>query len=215
MDHIVNERRKTMATVKTFRRSRWLNILGMIVCLLVFASPAFAGSGNVLPPTAQPKGYSLAEAAAATAFFNTGQRPEDELPADFPFQILWVGPDSNSNTFEVEPGTAFYVPIVWDSACPDMTDPQAVQDCYFDPAYNGAEYLTIKVDDKLTLLDPEYAVGVQTPGLRPGIDKYTVVAAFLTPLSPGTHWVTIAGRFAGAWIGGVFEFEITYKVIVG
>jgi hypothetical protein len=64
-------------------------------------------------------------------------------------------------------------------------------------------------------LDPEYAVGVQTPGLRPGIDNYAVVAAFLTPLSPGTHTVTIAGRFSGAWIGGVYEFEITYKVIVG
>jgi len=207
-----------MATVKTFRRSRWLNILGTIVCLLVFASPAFAGGGNVLPPAAQPKGYTLAAAAAATAYFNEAPTAHS-LPLDFPFEMLYVKPE---NTFHVEPGTAFYVPVVYSDdtdaaywSFPDVTDPQAVQDYYFDPAKLGAEYLDVVVDGEVTTLGSGYAVGAQTPGLPSGGNNYTVVAAFLSPLPAGAHTVTIAGRLAGAYIGGVYEFEITYTVIVG
>jgi hypothetical protein len=169
--------------VKTFRGSRWLNILGTIVCLLVFASPAFAEGGNVLPPTAQPEGYSLAEAAAATAHFNTGPRTPDTLPEGFPFQILWVAPGSSENTIHVEPGTAFYAPVFYsddtDAAYldyPDVTDPQAVRDYYFDPAQLGAEYLNVVIDGDVTTLGPEYAVGEPRRDCRR--------AAITTPWSP-------------------------------
>lgn len=57
-------------------------------CLVAVTAPALAGGGNVLAPTAHPKGYSLANAAAATAYFNEGPRTPDSVPAGFPFQIL-------------------------------------------------------------------------------------------------------------------------------
>jgi hypothetical protein len=49
-----------------------------------------------------------------------------------------------------------------------------------------------------------------------------VIAAYLTPLSKGTHTVTVRSRFTGAFIamypeffpGGIFESAISYTVIV-
>ena len=71
------------------------------------------------------------------------------------------------------------------------------------------------VDSQVTSLGPAYAVGAETPGLPTGGNLYTVAAVFLTPLSPGTHTVIIRARFTGeALARGVFEFEITYTVIV-
>jgi hypothetical protein len=40
------------------------------------------------------------------------------------------------------------------------------------------------------------------------------LGAFLTPLSPGTHTVTIQGIFDGDALGFVFSFSATYTVIV-
>lgn len=207
-----------MSTLALSRRSSRFSILFTILSLLLFAAPAAAGGGNnVLPSTAQPKGYSLAEAAAATAFFNTGTRSEAELPGDFPFQILYTSGDATTNTFNVKPGTAFYIPIVHDESLQDVSDPQAVRDLYFDGAQYGAEYVNIIVDGKVTAVGPEYAVGVATPGLRPGIDAYTAIAVFHTPLPRGRHTVTIEARFTGDLLGpdGVYEFQSTYEVNVG
>lgn len=194
--------------------------LATLVCCLVAAEPALAGGGNVLPPTAKAKGYSLAEAAAATAYFNVGPRTPDTLPTGFPFQILYVNA-ANDTTFDVRPGTMIYVPVVYsddtDSAFwpyPNVDDPQAVSDYYFDPAQLGAEVLEVEVDGRITSLGPQYAVGARTPGLPSGGNAYTVVAAFLTPLSPGTHLVTIRALLSGAFIGGEFGFEATYTVNV-
>jgi hypothetical protein len=218
-----------MTAIRVFDRTCRASICGAILCLLIAAAPAFGGGGNVLPSRAKPKGYSLTDAAAATAYFNTGLRAADTLPEDFPFQILYVAPGASSNTFTVKAGTMFYVPVVFsddlDSALwpfPDVTDPEAVSDYYFDPEQLGAEFITVAVDGKVTALDPRYAVGAVTPGLPDGGNSYTVAAAFLTPLSKGTHTVTIASRFSGAFIamhpdffpGGVFESETTYTVIV-
>lgn len=202
-----------MSSGKIFRRSSWFSVLGVILLLFVFAAPALAADGKILPSTAKPKGFSLAEAAAATAYFNTGARSEDELPVDFPFQILYTPGDAVANTFHVKPGTAFYVPVVWDAS--PFTNQQALQNLYFDRAQYGADYVNIGVDGAVTSLKPTYAAGVQTPGLRPNIDNYSAIAAFLAPLTPGTHTVTIACRFSGTLIGGVFEFASTYTVIVG
>jgi hypothetical protein len=47
--------------------------------------------GEVLPPTAKSKGYSLSDMARATAFFNTGPRTLDTYPKT-PFQILTPRP---------------------------------------------------------------------------------------------------------------------------
>ena len=223
-----------MTGTKTSRRATWISIVGAILCLLMLVTPALAGDGgggNVLPPTAAPKGYSLAEAAAATAYFNAGPRTPDTLPANFPFRILYT-PDGGDNTFpQVKPGTMFYVPVFWDDdteppaptgdpfPLPDVNDPQAVSDYWFDPAQLGAE-LTIVVDGNVTPMGPGYAAGAETPELPTGGNNYTVVAAFLTPMSKGTHTVAITARMSGDLIleayGGVLEWPpITYTVTVG
>ena len=211
-----------MTTIKTSHRTKWISILAVCLFLLTFATPAFAGGGNVQPPTAHPKGYSLADAAAATAYFNTGPRTPDTLPEGFPFQILYVDVNGEPETFHVRPGTMLYVPVVYSDDTdglnwpfPDVNDPQAVSDYYFDPAQLGAETLTIAVDGNVTSLGPRYAVGAETPGLPSGGNNYTVVAAFLTPLTKGTHTVSIDVYLDGAFIGGVFAFTAEYTVIVG
>lgn len=207
--------------IKTSRPMKWISILAVCLFLLTFATPAFAGGGNVQPPTAHPKGYSLADAAAATAYFNTGPRTPDTLPQNFPFQILYEESAGVPGTFYVRPGTKFYVPVVYSDDTdgdywpfPDVNDPQAVSDYYFDPAQLGAESITIEVDGNVTALGPGYAAGAETPGLPSGGDNYTVVAAFLTPLTKGTHTVVINAYLSGDFIGGVFEFTTSYTVIV-
>lgn len=187
------------------------------------ADHAATGSA-VLPPRATPFGYSLTDAAAATAYFNTGTRDPSTLPENFPFQILYT---NGSNEFSVDAGTMFYIPVVYsddtDSAYwpyPDVSDPAAVSDYYFSPDQLGAEFIKIVVDGKEFKLGPKYAVGAETPGLPTGANNYTVVAAFLAPLPKGVHTVTISARLTGEFIetafgeGVIFEFEIPYVITV-
>ena len=194
------------------------------LCLLAVAAPALAGGGVVLPPSAQAKGYSLAGAATATAYFNEGPRTPDTVPAGFPFQILYVPADGNL-TFNVQTGTMFYVPLVYsddsDTALwpfPDVNDPEAVSDYYFESEQLGAETLDLVVDGKVTSLGRNYAVGAVTPGLPTGGNSYTVVAAYLGPMSKGTHSVTIRVLLKGAFLLPYFPtgygFEANYTVIV-
>lgn len=190
--------------------------------------------GNVLPPTAQPKGYSLAEIAEATAYFNTsgpeGRNLETEKALGLPFGILYTSSANPSNTFDVRPGITLYVPIVFSDDSqpilgdfPDVNDQEAVSDYYFNPGQLGAEFIEIVVDGEVTSLEPEYAVGAETPELPTGGNNYTTAAVFLTPLSKGTHPVTIRARFTGEAVAefpeffpdGVFEFEIEFTVNVG
>ena len=75
--------------------------------------------------------------------------------------------------------------------------------------------MEVVVDGDVTPLGPKYAGGAVTPNLPTGGSSYTVVAAFLTPLTKGSHTVTIRGLLAGAFLGGVpFGFEVTYTVNV-
>lgn len=209
-----------MQTRTTWRAQFASAALFALACFLASAGTAIAGGGNVLPPTAKAKGHSLAEAAGDTAHFNVGPRTADTLPAGFPFQILYVDGSGNL-TFNVKPGTMFYVPAVYSDSTdgafwpfPDVNDADAVSDYYFDPAQLGAEYIDIVVDGETTPLGPSYAVGAVTPGLPSGGSSYTVVAAYLTPMSKGTHFVTIRVLLTGAFIGGAFAFETTYTVNV-
>jgi hypothetical protein len=194
--------------------------------------PEHVQGGNVLPPTARPKGYSLKDIAKATAFFATrgpdqpNGRSKSNEP-NVPFQILY---DSNinepHNTFSVEPGTMFYVPIFFVSDSPPIvgnfpsivSDPQAVTKYLLDDRELGGEKIEVKVDGKTTSIieDPAYFVGVETEPLADGGGTHYITAAvFLTPLTKGTHTVTIAARFTGAAVAPPpFEFEISYTVIV-
>jgi hypothetical protein len=60
-----------MTTIEKSRRGVRFIMCGAILGLIALAVPALAASGIVLPPTAEPEGYSLAEIAKATAVFNT------------------------------------------------------------------------------------------------------------------------------------------------
>ena len=187
-----------------------------------------AGGGDLLPPTAKPKGYSLSDIAKATAAFSVsgpGNRSSANEPKT-PFQILYTS-DINKppNTFSVRPGTMLYVPIAFadDSppilgTFPDFTDPAAVANYFFSPDQLGAEFLEIVVDGQVASIgeDSGYAVGVETPPLPDGGGThYLTVAVFLTPFTKGTHTVTIRGRFTGTALGGdTFEFKDTYTVTV-
>lgn len=191
--------------------------------------PAHAGGGNILPPTAKPKGYSLSDIAKATAFFSTSA-PNDrskETEPDVPFQILYTSGDT-SNTFSVRPGTMLYVPIFFaDDSEPifgnfpsvnDPNDPNAVANYFFSREELGAELLQIAIDGKITRIkeDSGYIVGVEVPQLADGKGThYLTAAVFLTPLTKGTHSVTIQGNFTGdALPTPGFAFDITYTVIV-
>jgi hypothetical protein len=189
------------------------------------------GGGNVLPPTAKPKGYSLTDIAKATAFFATrgadgprGRSKSNE--PNVPFQILY---DSNinepHNTFSVRPGTMLYVPIFFVSDAPpagnfpDVDDRSEIEHYIFSDEELGAQSVEIEVDGKITSIvgdsaDPRYIVGVATEPLADGGTHYITGAVFLTPLTKGTHTITIRATFTGAVVGGLFEFEIPYTVIV-
>jgi Divergent InlB B-repeat domain len=189
--------------------------------------PKHVRRGNVLPPTNKPNGYSLSDIARATAFFSTSgpdNRSEATEP-NVPFQILY---DSNindpHNTFCVQPDATFYVPIFYSDDSPpitgnfpDVTDQKAVEKYLSSHKELGAEFIEIEVDGKVTPIKKHsgYAVGVMTEPLPDGGGThYVTVAVFLTPFLEGTHAVTIRAKFTGDAVGGIFEYEIPYTVIV-
>jgi hypothetical protein len=178
-------------------RITWLGL--RVLTLGIFATSALAGGGNVIPATANPQGYSLYKMAKATSFFNTG----GQIYPDTPFQILYMWKDNL--TFNVSPGTMLYVPVLYsDSTEPvigrfptDVNQRDQVLNYLFAQDQIGNQSMAIVVDDKQTALSPDYLVGVASVKLgdndgivRPS-NRYIVVAAFLTPLNPGTHTVQI------------------------
>jgi hypothetical protein len=214
--------------MKRFTRCWSMTIIGFMVLTALVMPGSIAqakGGSNVLPPTSMPKGYSLFKAAAATAAFNLCITTPDceeptSPPADFPFQFLYIPAGQATNTFNVKPGTMFYVPVVYDNAPADfvdVTNQAAVRNYFFSPELIGAEYIRITVDGEIYGLGPEYVVGVQTTEpLVTGRHDYAVAAAFLTPLPTGIHTVIIESRFSGKLLGGaVFEGHGSYTVIVG
>ena len=144
------------------------------------------------------------------------------MPADFPFQLLYTTP---GNSFTVKPGTQFYVPIAFVDDSPPIlgdfpSDPSGAQNYFFGASELGGNNFAIVVDGKRTSIGPSYLVGpVATPPLSDGGGThYIVLAAFLTPLSPGSHTVTIEGQFSGKVIidllGDSFSFSTSYTVKV-
>jgi hypothetical protein len=173
----------------------------MVVCLLGAPMSALAGGGNVLPSNARTKGYSLTDAARATAVFNTG--PHDAAPPSLPFHTL-------TDDATVKPGTTLYVPIFYadDSGEVEGVFPADVTDQDADAAYLsglvlndfGVSALLIVVDGKVTVLDDSYIHGTRTPPLADGPPhgtNYIVSAAYLTPLTPGKHTVEVGGIIDG------------------
>lgn len=176
-----------------------LTVVAALLALFT-AVPALAGS-NVLPSSANPKGYSLIDAARATAVFNTG--PHDATPPKLPFYTL-------ADDATVKPGTFLYVPVFYadDSGevvppfPADVTDQDADADYLMGlikDAFN-VDAFVIVVDGKVTVLDDSYVAGTKTPPLQdgpPAGTNYIVSGAFVSPLSPGVHTVGVGGVIDG------------------
>ena len=196
------------------------------------------GGGDVLPATAHPHGFSLTDLASATALFTTSGNDLSHYP-NTPFQILYVDPKTltfnsvngglvvgGTNQFTVKPGTPFYVPLASVDDSPPIigtfpTTPQAVADYMFSHDQSGLGDLRIVVDGHATSIGAAYTSDlVHTPPLLDGGGSHIItVGAFLSPMSPGEHTVSISGAFSGVAFqqatGLAFEqFAFTYTVTV-
>ncbi len=206
---------------------------------LAFSAPAVhAGGGNILPPTARPHGYTLADLAADVALFTTSFNDPQFYP-DTPFQVLFADPstisynvvgsalvESGSNTITVRPGTPFYLPLfnVDDSPPAVGTFPTTAAGAasyVFDPRQLGLEDVTVVVDGKATSIGAAYLVGpVVTPPLNDGGGTHMItLGVFLSPLSVGTHTVSFSGQYAGDLVAPAIGFPVlggafTYTVEV-
>jgi len=185
------------------------------------SAPTHQGGGKVLPPRAQPHGYSLDEMASAVANFSiTGNNPA--YYPDTPFQIIYLTAD---NTFTVSRGTYLYVKFFFiDDAEPVIGDwPARKRDAdeyIFGETQLGGHDLEVEVDGEIFSLDrPGYVGGpVATPDSPDGSEHLIQIGAFVSPLKKGTHTLTIRGVFDGVAlvqaIGGPYEFEVNYTIIV-
>ncbi len=200
-----------------------LSVVSLFVLGPVFGitSASASGGGNVMPPNAQPRGYSLTDMARATAIFNTSGNNPLYYP-NTPFQILYADLSavtetvvtcdnggsgklqSGTNSFTVAPGTPFYVPLFNVTDSPPVLgtyplDESAAVRYFFGPTQIGGRDFEIIVDGKSTPVGPEYLAGpVETALLLDGGGTHIItLGVFLTPLSVGTHTVTIRGQVAG------------------
>jgi hypothetical protein len=78
--------------------------------------------------------------------------------------------------------------------------------------------MTITVDNTTTTLGPDYVAGPVTAPLVDGSGTHMIIlAAFLHPLSPGTHTVTIGGVVDGPYLTASavpgFTFAISFTVV--
>jgi hypothetical protein len=184
-------------------------------CLVVSVQPARANGGGVLPASARPHGYSLADMARATALFTTSGNDPAQEPRT-PFQILHLPAMfvptfedggvvlRGTNTFDVHPGTFLYLPLVSVDDSPTVlgvfpTTPAGARHYFFDPALYGGHDYVATIDGVATPIGPAYLAGpVSTPPLLDGGGTHIItLAAFIHPLSPGTHTVKFTGEVSG------------------
>jgi hypothetical protein len=192
--------------------------------------------GQVMPPSATPLGLSLSNMALQNAQFVTSGNNPLVLPQT-PFQMLYYDPgtlssvivqggllSTGSNVFRVPAGSFFYVPILNADDSPPVlgafpTSVSTAVSYLFDSTQRGASQ-SIVVDGRTTSVGMSYLVGpITTAPLQDGGGTHIItVGVFLTPLSPGTHSVSVSGRFDGALIPSVgvnfIEERFTYTVMV-
>jgi hypothetical protein len=239
---------KTITISKYGWMDGWMaTILAIVVTLfMAAAAPSYAGivdhqdqksesmenGGNVLPPKAQPKGYSLSDMAKATAAFNvTYPRPDvfPDVVNGKPFQGLFTTPANTTNTFNVKQDTMLYVPVlaIDDSPTiigtfPKVGDQKALEFYFYNHSQLGTHYTNITVDGKVTSLNDDYVVEVKVAPLPDGFGtQYIAAAAFLTPLKKGHHTVEISAFEDGdAMCAAIapnpcpWQFSVVYNVIV-
>jgi hypothetical protein len=197
---------------------------------LLSTGPQAESRSHVLSPSARPYGYSLSEMARITAVFNESDRkgPAPQVP----FQILFDD-GSGRPSFKVSHGTHLYVPIVYnDDSLPLLGDfpanvenRQKLRYYWYSQEEVGAVATEVIVDGNSVELPASYTVGVKLAQPLPnGANNYITSAAFIAPLTYGTHTVGIHFKATGAALskppfdhivpGGVFEFFSTYIVVV-
>jgi hypothetical protein len=191
-----------------------------------------------------PDGYSLTSMASATALFDTSGNSLTYYPAT-PFQILYADftksafvnvtcTDGSSgfaqfggNVFVVAYGTPFYVPLFTVDDSPPVlgtfpADSSTAAQYFFGATNYGGRDFSLTVDDESTRIGPAYIAGPVTsasPLFDGGGHHLIALGAFVHPLSPGTHTVTIRGEVASSTLNATYGFEcdredFTYVVIV-
>jgi hypothetical protein len=199
-------------------RHRAVKVVLAIVSVLTPSATALAGGGEILPASAKAKGLSLADMAVITGPYNSGitsGNPDTPPPPPVPFEILIA-----DTTVKV--GTMIYLPIFFedDSGVPPPGFPKDITDQKADAAFLNNAALTgfgvsafiVQVDGKTTVMTDAYISGVTTAPLLDGTPPgthYIISAAFLTPLTPGEHVVSIGGIVDGEPVA-----FITYHVTV-
>jgi hypothetical protein len=204
--------------------------------------------GQVMPPSATPHGVSLRDMAANLAQFVTSGNSLPP-PTTTPVQILFGNPplmfavqgngqgqtglvETGMNIFRVSEGTMFYVPIASADDSPPVAgtfpaSSSTVASYWFDSFQLGGTD-SIVVDGKTTSIGATYLVGpIKTSPLQDGGGTHIItMGVFLTPLSKGSHTVSIRTLFNGAAIGpfltalvglpglNFLEGEFIYTVIV-
>src|SRR6476659_5160909 len=133
--------------VSRFRVLAFVAFLGLTATTALSAA---AEGGAVLPPNAEPHGYSLTDMTRAVARFNDSGNDPAYYP-DTPFQILYVNRPNHTGSFTVKPGTAFYVPVVNVNDSPPVlgvfpTTPAEARRYLTDPAQLGGHDFKIVVD---------------------------------------------------------------------
>jgi hypothetical protein len=197
------------------------------------AAPAGQRDTSVLPASARPMGYSLQDMARLTANFNVSARDGSVPLPNTPFRILYASAANPTGSFSAMQGQFLYVPVVYNDNGPPVIgaypsnaeDHAALLSYWTSQGQFGAVLTEISVDGKPASLGSDYLAGVSfgTP-LVDGATQYAVAAAFIHPLSPGVHAVSLRFRATGAALSlppvdvffpeGVFEFEVSYTVTV-
>lgn len=126
----------------------------------------------------------------------------------------------------MSPGTFFFVPLWNATDSPPVvgawpsTHHEAIP-YFFAPSQVGGEDFAIIIDGHRTPIGPPYLAGpITTSPLQDGGGTHIItLGAFVHPLTPGSHTVTITGGVFGTEVGKTYPFDfleqdITYTVAV-
>lgn len=183
--------------------------------------PMLSGPGHLIPPERSVGGHSLEQAARLTAAYNVTLDPA-RLPQGLPYVILNATP---GRVFSAPAGTSFYVPVAYADDSPPIVgafpaSASATAAYFFGRDQLGAHDCYIEVDGLRYGLGPAYLSGPVTTDPLPdgGGTHYLTLAAFLAPLAPGDHSVSIGGTFDGDAVIQVYGAPVTgastYIVVV-
>jgi hypothetical protein len=186
---------------------------------------------TVLPPQAQPYGYSLADMAELLAAFNVGDRSGP--PPNTPFQILYMNTVTGATAFDVAPGKTLYVPLLYNDDSqpiigrfPDRArNRQQTLQYWYSQGQLGVTTMELVIDGKVVTLGGTYVSGIDLSAPLPdGAVRYMTAGAFISPLPRGVHTVEIRSKATGDALReapilpyfpeGYFEFSTVYTVNV-